>query len=350
MVLCALGLVVPWLWRAVSKDVSLEAKRFVLRTSDGRNVKPRSPVRMRGLEVGSVDSIEMDTDGVLDIHFHVESAYAGVVRFDAHAALVEPLALGLTHVELDPGNPDTEESAGGRIAHFEPKTLENKLEWSIAKSEEFAAKLEPLIAKADQAAAATGKIQRSLTDRDGFLGALTSDEKPLKDLDRLLAGVASIQGDLAEVRGAIDRREGTLGRALAPDDPLRASIERLSARVDETVASMEGVRRRLEGAASLVTARIDAAIASVAGVSGIMAEATAIGASFGEAYAKTQRRVGSIGRYLNDPSLVSDLRRWLTELTESSDTSDPGPVNYVTGLGFRASPKHPDNQVGPGKD
>jgi ABC-type transporter Mla subunit MlaD len=344
----ALAPLAPSLLRSIAPGDAPRAKRFTFRCENGRNVKERSPVRMRGLEVGEVESIAIDLDGRIEVRFAVDPEFAGSVHAGAWAALVEPLALGSTWVQLEPGDPAGAEAAGGEIELRPPKTLGTKLEESLRVSGEFAARLEPLVEKADRIADNTDVISRRIEEADGPLGALARDERPLRDIERAGAAFEAAGRDVQDLAAVVERREGALGRALSPEDPVHAAARRVVARAEETLAAFERARARLEEAATPVSRRLDQAVASVAGVPEILTDARRLGDEVARAAATATRKVGSIGRYVNDPDFIPELRRWIEELARSSDTSDHAPINYVTGLGLKPTvPNHPDPQVGP---
>ena len=106
-----------FLWIAFGGPLPLkpEGYRFTVPFKEATQLAVQSDVRISGVSVGKVKSINLADNGLADASIEVDSQYAPVPS-DTRAILRQKTLLGETYVELTPGNRDGPKLAGGRDA------------------------------------------------------------------------------------------------------------------------------------------------------------------------------------------------------------------------------------------
>src|SRR5919109_2198960 len=97
-----------FLWLAFGGPIPLKPKgyRFQVRFAEATQLAKEADVRISGVPVGKVKTIEPDTKtGRSDVVIQLESRYAPLPS-DARAILRQKTLLGETYVELTPGSAD----------------------------------------------------------------------------------------------------------------------------------------------------------------------------------------------------------------------------------------------------
>src|SRR4051794_32105594 len=101
-----------FLWLAFGGPIPLQPKGYRFTTSFGEatQLAKEADVRVSGVPVGKVKTIETQSDGRSQAVIEIDAKYAPIPK-DTKAILRQKTLLGETYVELTPGNP-----AGGMIA------------------------------------------------------------------------------------------------------------------------------------------------------------------------------------------------------------------------------------------
>ncbi len=94
-----------FLWIAFGGPLPLKAQgyRFTVPFNEATQVAVQSDVRISGVSVGKVKSIDLGDDGLADASIELDSRYAPIPA-DTRAILRQKTLLGETYVELTPGN------------------------------------------------------------------------------------------------------------------------------------------------------------------------------------------------------------------------------------------------------
>ncbi len=106
-----------FLWLAFGGPIPLqpEGYRFTVPFQEATQLAQESDVRISGVSVGKVKSIELGDDGYADATVELDSAYAPIPD-DTQAQLRSKTLLGETYVELTPGSQEAESlPEGGRL-------------------------------------------------------------------------------------------------------------------------------------------------------------------------------------------------------------------------------------------
>ncbi len=200
-----------FLWLAFGGSIPLKPKgyRFQASFAEATQLAKEADVRISGVPVGKVKTIEPDTKtGRTIAVIELESRYAPV-KSDAKAMLRQKTLLGETYVELTPGTPDAEPVAeNGSLAQtqvsptveldeilraFDPKTRRAWQTWMQA-----------------QAQGIDGYGQ-DINDALGNLGPFAEDTATLVDiLNRQEGGVSRLISNTGVVFEALTERQGQL--------------------------------------------------------------------------------------------------------------------------------------------
>src|SRR5215216_897012 len=200
-----------FLWLAFGGPIPLKPKgyRFQVSFAEATQLAKEADVRISGVPVGKVKTIEPDTKtGRTMAVIEMESKYAPV-RSDARAMLRQKTLLGETYVELTPGSPDARTvPENGTLAQsqvsptveldeilraFDPKTRRAWQTWMQA-----------------QAQGIDGYGQ-DINDALGNLGPFAEDTATLVDiLNRQQGAVTRLISNSGVVFGALTERQGQL--------------------------------------------------------------------------------------------------------------------------------------------
>jgi virulence factor Mce-like protein len=218
-----------FLWLAFGGPIPLkpEGYRFKASFAEATQLAKEADVRISGVPVGKVKTIEPDTKtGRTLAVIEMDSKYAPV-RSDTKAMLRQKTLLGETYVELTPGSPDADPIpedgtlAQGQVAPtveldeilraFDPRTRRAWQTWMQAQAEGI------------------DGYGRDINDALGNLGPFAEDAATLVDiLNRQEGAVSRLISNSGVVFGALTERQGQL-----------RSLIRNSNRVFATTASRD---------------------------------------------------------------------------------------------------------------
>ncbi|HKG62914.1 MAG TPA: MlaD family protein [Solirubrobacteraceae bacterium] len=200
-----------FLWLAFGGSIPLKPKgyRFQASFAEATQLAKEADVRISGVPVGKVKTIEPDTKtGRTTAVIEMESEYAPV-KSDARAILRQKTLLGETYVELTPGTPDAKPiPENGSVAQtqvsptveldeilraFDPKTRKAWQTWMQAQA---------------QGIDGYGK---DINDALGNLAPFAEDTATLVDiLNRQQGAVTRLISNTGVVFGALTERQGQL--------------------------------------------------------------------------------------------------------------------------------------------
>jgi phospholipid/cholesterol/gamma-HCH transport system substrate-binding protein len=249
---------------------------------DVNGLKPGAPVRVGGVEVGTVTKVDFDkTSGEVEVDMRQDTRVRDRVTDQSQAALGALGLLGEKAVDITAAPGGTPIPDGGYVK----ADKEDPFKGLLADTSESTAHLRKILARLDAGEGLIGKALRDeelytrmvdvTTRLQGAMGKLESDRGPLgrlmndeqmsRDLGRSAAGLESVvsriesgQGALgalskdeklvADLKGVtsnlnaiasrLDRGEGSLGKMIT-DDTLYNRLDALSARLDSLTSRME---------------------------------------------------------------------------------------------------------------
>ncbi len=322
-----------------------------------------APVRMAGVEIGTVTAIDLPTDpgeSGIDVHIGIDPVYAERVRGDSRAALrLLQILTNEKYVEIVPGSPQSPLLAdGSRIPLLNEVGVVERGEAIAESLGEIMVALKNILAPIERGDGLIGEMLQNpefgkqglealrgtlenlnrltgdLTAGKGVLGRLLYDESLASRLDEM--GQAS--ESLSRVARALSDGEGALGDLLDPQGASHQAILDLR----DSAASIKRFAARLEDQESLV-----GRLFNDPEYSGALADdLQATLGDLAEIMAKINRGEGSLGALVNERALYdgaedvfagvndSKFARWLTRhyrkkgivaQEQDADQPDPGP-------------------------
>jgi phospholipid/cholesterol/gamma-HCH transport system substrate-binding protein len=250
-------------------------------------LKAGAPVRVAGVEVGTVKGIEFVGDRV-DVRFQLSKRMQPRVTTQSVASLGSLSLLGQATVDISPA------SAGQPIP-----------EWGYVRSGTAPGQLADVATSASEGLQEATKLLKAMREGKGTIGQLFSDERLYKEMNRFV----TTAGNVAE---ALQRGRGTAGKLVndpAVYDSLRTSLASLNAMLQSVNAGEGSLGRLLKD---------DRFARSVSATSGNLEELTG----------KLNRGEGSAGKLLNDAefydrlsAMAARLEQLTTRLGEGQGTA-----------------------------
>lgn len=266
-----------------------------------------SPVKLDGVQVGSVTGIRVPTDpearGV-EVGIGVRTEYAGRVRQDTAAALrYLQLLSGEKFVDLSAGDP--------KLPPLDPGA-----EIPVLQETEFFEQGAYIAENLGDITVALSKILEPLEKGEGMLGEMIQNPEFGKE------GLARLHGTLENVEaitGELRAGRGFLGRVLS-DQEFAGRVDDLS----QTLEALAGFVEKLE--------RGDGALGPLMAEDGAGEQAIeslrAASASLAAIAARLEKPDGLFGRLINDPdysnALADDLGTTLHNLSEITRKIEQG--------------------------
>jgi len=243
-------------------------QRYALKTKFTAvpGLKPGSPVRLAGVEIGSVSSV-MPIDEFVDVEFEVNERWRDRITTASIARLGSVSLLGEAAVDITPSTKGTPIPDGGYVPQGKTPAALSDL--------------------TDQASEGIGELTGLIHDMRGgrgTIGKLMTDEQLYAELRRF----ASSAGDLTDT---IKSGKGTLGKLI--NDPATAN-------------ALEGTMKNME----VVTARLKAGEGSLGKLMNDDAFATSLTSAtnnINDLVARLGKGDGTFGKLVNDPALYNRL-------------------------------------------
>jgi phospholipid/cholesterol/gamma-HCH transport system substrate-binding protein len=333
----ALGLLIVALAvMAVGGDSHLFSKLAVYRVTfpTVTGLVQGSPVKMSGVQIGTVRSISLATDpgsSGIEVAVGIDAAYAGRVREDSRAALrILQMLSGEKFVEISPGSPEQPELPQGEvIQNVQDPELLAQAAAAAENLTDITISLRTILASIESGETLVGQMftdpefgRKGLDDLGktvdnlrrlsddlvagrGFVGRLLYDQDFAAKVDDL-GRMVERMGDLLE---SVDVEQGALGALLEEGGPgeqavvdLReaaASLKQLSG----CLASEDGLMSRLfcdgEGSARMAE-DLRATVANLAEISG-----------------KINRGEGTLGALINDRTVYDGMEAVIAGTNDS---------------------------------
>lgn len=252
-------------------------QRYWLKTQfkDVSGLKAGAPVRVAGVEVGTVKGIDFVGDHV-EVRFQVSKTMIPRITRQSVASLGSLSLLGQTTIDITPA------------IGAEPIP-----EWGYVKSGSAPGQLADVATSASEGLQEATTLLREMRQGRGTLGKLFSDPKLYQDMDRLVTTMGNVADNL-------QRSRGTAGKFVndpAVYESLRSSLASLNA-ILQRVNAGEGALGRL--------LKDDRLAGSIAATTGNLQDVTG----------KLNRGEGSAGKLLNDAELYNRLSGTATRLEE----------------------------------
>ncbi len=238
-------------------------------------LNPGSPVRLAGVEIGSVTEVQLVGEQV-DVVFEVKEDFQPQITTGSMARLGSVSLLGESAVDISP-------SASGTPIP----------EWGYVPQGKAAAALSDITDQAGQGISELTALITDIRGGRGTVGKLMTDEQLYAELNRFV-GVA---GDLTQ---GIKDGKGTLGKLVS--DPKTADT------LNATLANIETMTKSLNaGEGSLGKLLKDEAFAT---------SLTSATTNLDTLVGKLNRGEGTVGKLMTDPALFNQLNSMTAKLDQ----------------------------------
>ena len=303
---------------------NLFARRIDYATTfrDVQGLAAGAPVRMNGINVGSVSIVGHSTD-LDDPRIHVQlwivRTEALRLREDAKARVANKGLLGDKMLEIDPGSGRERSELGGDLVGEDPTDLSSL----VGQVGTIAERANSVLANLDRVSESfagdevqdnirgsihsVNIILKSVAEGDGYVSKLLTDPREAERLSRTVSSLDKAGSELAlavgEVRQLLARvnRGPGLAHAVIYDKEGAAAVRSVGSAADEVALSLRGVREG-DGLAGtlLFGGKSDGAQ--------LVTNLSAASADIRDIMSGIKRGKGTIGALLVDPSVFEDMK------------------------------------------
>lgn len=341
----------------------LDVRRIQFVVPHGSGLQTGAPVLVRGIQVGSVDDIELTPDSEVKVTCSIAPRFVSRVRADAVASVVEPPLLGATTVELEPGTlPDPVKPNQALESTTKPALfakvgeIEQKVDGVVAQVSSFVSTAQRTLETIESIAL---KVDRG----EGLVGRLLHDEALARESSGLVSDARAIARDVREGEGAlalalrdeafaddiraatsdlrrlieeIDQGQGSLGRLLK--DP--ALVEESTALIRDvrgSLAKLDALNEEARTSVGKVHAVLETTQRAVGKIEGLIDTADRVTGEVADTLHRINQGEGTIAALLNDDAIYRETKSLLKELRESvEDLREQAPINSFLGVVFSA--------------
>lgn len=330
----------------------LRGRHDVLREARFENVgtlRAQDPVTVRGMKVGTVQSLCLAQDHVI-VTFSIDAAVP--LRADAHADIASTSVLGGSALALDQGASPEPLPEGAVLPGRAPNDVMDELGELLSDLRQSfdPADVRTLIVNLRGASANIADITGRIRSGEGLLGQLLDDDAPLAaDLEATVA-------NLRQASASLNDPDTTLGALLAKDSTLVTDLQ-------TTAANLRDVSQRLNDGQGLLgkllaeddktyedlqatLANLNAATAAlndpnaplgklIGGDSTLIADLEATAANLRAITQKTNDGQGTLGKLVNDQALADEAEAAIKDVRQIIDNMrDTAPITSFTSLFF----------------
>lgn len=296
----------------------LHGKHTVLRQARFEHVgslRVQDPVHVRGMKVGSVQSLTLG-DGCVWVNFRINADVP--LRADAIVTVGQTSLLGGSCLVLEPGS----------------------------------ASAEPL----PESAPIGGKPPVDIMDNLGELVAELREAVDPEDLRTSLANIRTISADLADLSGRARRGEGLIGRLFDPKDTTYDDVQATVANlrdVSDGLRDGKGLLGKLLREEDTAYADLQASLANIREItaklnnpqsalgrlltadSPLVSDLEATAANLKAITAKLDSGEGTLGRLVNDQAIADEVEAAIRDVRQIIDNMrDTAPITTFTSLFF----------------
>ncbi len=213
-------------------------------------LKPGAPVRLSGYDVGSVQSISLESgsNGRVEVVMNIDIALKKFIRIDSRAAVETEGLVGKKIVTIAPGSPDKPEvSSGGVIPSKNPVNVSAIIEESqaiMSNIKTLSKEFSDVFAKINKGEGSLGKLVNSDALYNSTVSLTQSADKSLtlitKRLDEISDIIVSTSGGIKKIVNRIDTTIIDARRLLAKIDKGEGALGKLigDQRMADSVSSV----------------------------------------------------------------------------------------------------------------
>lgn len=295
---------------------------------DVAGLKPGAPVRLAGLEVGTVQQVRLtaefpgDRSRQTEIFFRLRRDYADYVRSDSRAFITTEGLLGESVLEVDPGLAGDRIPAGGAV----PGTQRGNIKTIVENVDQITGDIRQLTA---DVRAGKGTLGKLFTDPQLFDRA----NRAVSEFQSLTQRAAAGEGTLGRLVVSTELYDQLRGTATKLDDvatELRAGHGTLGQLIYQS--DIHDQAKSLVESANRIVARVEAG----EGTLGKLVKDSTLHDNVNQTFAnareitrKLNQGEGAFGRAVNDPALYDNINEFSVEMRELIADFRKNPKKYL---------------------
>lgn len=301
-----------------------KSERYYTQFMDVQGLKAGAPVRMGGIDIGTVKEVGYKADAPSDpkiyVTLDVVASEAGRIQVDSEARIANKGLLGDKMIEIVRGKQGGARlAAGGVIPSKEPEDLFAKAGGMAQKANETMEHLhriteniasEKFQADLSEAMASLSRILGQVAGGDGYPNRLLTspDEanrisRTFDNLDRLAADASGAMKDVRSMTSRVQSGPGLAHDVIFGKGPEK-QVEQFGLAAEELALTLRGVR---EGSGLMHDVFYGPRDEGGAGGEAV-ANLTALSADLRAIVADVRAGKGTLGALLVDPSIYEDLK------------------------------------------
>jgi phospholipid/cholesterol/gamma-HCH transport system substrate-binding protein len=316
----------------------------------GHDLKVGAVVKMQGIEIGEVENVDLEKEGV-HVHLKIYPEFRDFVHADAKVSIVEPPVIGSTSVEVFPGT--KAEPPVAQRAHLEYVPTEGimtKIQSSQGDVQKVLDQVKDIAKKTNDTLDNVDKIVARVNAGEGVMGRLVRDDQLAQDFTKGVTGLVAfiddvhrsapdLQRTIADVRSltdAVAEGKGSLGR-LVTNDTIVVESENVLKDVRTALARLEEITKDTTATTKKVQDVLDSTKGTLDKLDGTIRNAEKVTGQLAEITAKVNTGQGSLAKLVNDDALFRETKALLKEVRESvEDLREQAPINSFIGVVFSA--------------
>ncbi|HRI67304.1 MAG TPA: MlaD family protein [Polyangium sp.] len=287
--------------------------------TDVQGLKPGAPVRMGGIDVGTVKKVgykKGSTDNTIYVELDIVKDEAARIRKDSIARVAAKGLLGDKMVEITKGLSPETVAPGGEIRGEEPTDLMGIAQGMTSKANDALGNISKMSASlADErlhqdirgSAAAINKVLGDVANGEGYPHKFLTDKEEAERISHTLKNLdhasTELSLTLAELRGVVTRVKSGPGFAhdMIYGDGPQKEIAQFGAAAGEVATTLKGIRE----SDSFVH---DALYGGKGNGAEALANVTALTGDLRAIVADMRKGKGTVGALLVDPSIYEDVK------------------------------------------
>ncbi len=315
----------------------------------GHDLKTGAVVKMQGIEVGEVENVDLEKEGV-HVHLKIYPEFREFVHADAKAAIVEAPVIGSTSVEIFPGRAKEPIAQHAHLDYVQQQGLMTKLQAAQGDVEQVLKRVTAIAEKTNDTLENVDKIVARVNAGEGVMGRLVRDEQLAQDFTKGVSGLVAfiddvhksapdLQRTIADVRSLTDAvadGKGALGR-LMTNDTIVVESENVLKDARTALARLEEITKDTTETTKKVQDVLDSTKGTLDKLDGTIRNAEKVTGQLAEITAKVNSGQGSLAKLVNDDALFRETKALLKEVRESvEDLREQAPINSFIGVVFSA--------------
>jgi phospholipid/cholesterol/gamma-HCH transport system substrate-binding protein len=284
-------------------------QRYSLKTrfTNVAGLKPGSPVRIAGVEVGAVDDVDLAGSEV-EVTFQVREDRRNVITTESLATLGSVSLLGESAVDITPSTQGT------------PLP-----EWGYVRAGRPAAQIADVTTQASEGVQAMTRIMTDISAGRGTMGKLMTDDRLYTDLQQFVNAANEMAQSVRQGRGTVGRLLNDPKTAAALEQSL-TNIEQLTRRINAGEGSLgkllkdEAFSNSLTGATTNIRQLTDRINKGEGTMGKLMTDEAlfnrmnSLTTRLDELVTRLNEGQGTAGRLLKDQLLYENMNKTVTEL------------------------------------